>query len=387
MQRTPSGGLVIRSCAIAAAALWAVSLVAQRASAQQPTPIRIGETVAGTLTQSDPMMADRGPFRVYELQAEEGTRLIATLRSGAFDAFLMVVRPVAGISEEVASDDDGGGGTDARVRWLVPATGTYQLVAQALSPEERGGFTLIVEHAPPARPPEPRPIAPGETKQGELDDASPFLYEGNGDVFYELYRLDARKGQELLVTMESADFDTYLGFGALSGTEVDVTSGNDDAGGTSNSSLRLSIKADGTYGILARALTQGATGSYTISVREIEVAPPQPIAANTEVTGSLGEGDVDSESRPFQAWLYRGTAGETIGVRMRSSEFDTYLVVGRVVDGAFEELTSNDDESDESTDSVVLYTLPADGEYVIRATAFSADAMGAYTLRVDSMAR
>jgi hypothetical protein len=387
LQRASRGGPVLRRCATFAAALCVFPSVAARVSAQPPTPIRVGQTVSGTLTASDPVMSDKGAFRVYELQAQEGVRLVATLRSGAFDAFLTLMRPIAGINEVVTSDDDGAGGTDARVRWMVPATGTYHLVAQALGVEERGGFTLIVEEAPPPRPPVAKPIAPGDTKQGTLDDGSPYLYEGGADVFYELYRLEARAGQQLVIAMESGDFDTFLAFGPLEGTVVEVVSSNDDSGGTSNSRLRLSIAADGTYGIQARALTQSAVGGYTISVREIEAVPPRPITANAEVTGTLAEGDVDAENRPFQAWSYRGSAGETLGIRLRSAEFDTYLVLGRMVDGTFEELASNDDESEENTDSVILFTLPADGEYLIRAGAFSADAAGGYTLRLDAMRR
>ena len=376
-----------RASVTAALALCAALLPAEPANAQQPTPIRLGQTVSETLTQADPVMSDKGAFRVYQLEATEGTRLVATLRSGAFDAFLTLMRPVAGINEVVASDDDSAGGTDARVRWVVPATGTYHLVAQALGPEERGGFTLIVEEAPPPRPAVAQPIAPGETTQGMLDEGSPFLYEGNGDVYYQLYRLEARAGQQLAIAMESADFDTFLAFGPLRGSEVEVASSNDDSGESSNSYLRVSIAADGTYGIQARALSPNEVGAFTLAVREVAIAPPQPLAANQEASGTLADGDVDAGNRPFQSWTYTGSAGETIGIRMRSTEFDTYLAFGRMVGDTFEELASNDDESEESTDSVILFTLPADGAYIVRAGAFGPGASGAYTLRLDAMGR
>lgn len=387
---TPRRGHIrslVRAGATVAVALCAALPPADPAVAQQPTPIRLGETASATLTPADPVMSDKGAFRVYQLEAKEGTRLVATLRSGAFDAYLTLMRPVAGINEVVASDDDSAGGTDARVRWVVPATGTYHLVAQALSPEERGGFTLIVEEAPPPRPAAAQPIAPGETKQGTLAEDSPFLYEGNGDVYYQLYRLEARAGQQLAIALESSEFDTFVAFGPLEGSDVEVAASNDDSGESSNSYLRISIPADGTYGIQARALSPNAVGSFTLAVREVAIAPPRPLAANQEASATLADGDVDAENRPFQTWTYTGAAGQTVGIRMRSGEFDTYLVLGHMVGNTFEELASNDDESEESTDSVILFTLPADGAYLIRAGAFGPGSSGAYTLRLDAMGR
>jgi hypothetical protein len=370
-----------------ALALCAALPPAGPAGAQQPTPIRLGETVSATLTQADPVMTDKGAFRVYQLEAREGARLVATLRSGAFDAFLTLMRPVAGINEVVASDDDSGGGTDARVRWVVPATGTYHLVAQALGPEERGGFTLVVEEAAAPRAAVPQAITPGQALSGTLDERSPFLHEGNGDVFYHLYGFEGRAGQQLAIELESSEFDTFLAFGPLAGDVVEVTSSNDDSGGTSNSRLRVSLAADGRYGIQARALTADVLGSYTITLREVEIAPPRALMPNQEVASTLADGDVDLQNRPFEAWTYSGTAGETVGIRMRSSDFDAYLVLGRMVAGNFETLIENDDESDESTDAVLLFTLPSAGEYLIRAASFGTEAAGAYTLRLDSMGR
>src|SRR5690349_22411888 len=121
--------------AVAAAAAWALLATpshAQRRPAARPpaapatatpTLIRVGQTVTGTLTERDPRMTEKGRFRVYRFEGRKGQRLIATLRSNDFDAFLTVARSVSGITDAMATDDDRGGGeknTDARVRFTVP---------------------------------------------------------------------------------------------------------------------------------------------------------------------------------------------------------------------------------------------------------------------------
>jgi hypothetical protein len=373
-------------CAVVAVAL--VALLAwdkEMATAQEPTEISVGATVSGTLTSSDPAMMEHGPGRVYSFQAAEGQHLVATLRSGAFDAYLTLMRSVSGITDVIDNDDDSGGGSDARLRFVVPVTGLYYLVAQSYSEDETGGYFLTLEVAPPARPATPQPIEVGETRQGTLVADGPILYEGNSDVPYHLYTFQARAGQQLVAVMESDDFDAYLAFGPMAGDTVEVTGTDDDSGGGTNALLRMSIPRDGTYGIHARPLGSGRTGAYSITLREALVSAPRSLAANEEVGGVLGESDPDEEQKYFDQWLYTGAAGETVRIWLRSEDFDAYLSVGRIVGGIYQELDWNDDGGEEGTDSYLELTLPADGEYVIRATTFSSGSTGSYTLKVESV--
>jgi hypothetical protein len=85
----------------------------------QPGVIRLGQTVTAQLADGDPKMSEKGRFRVYRFTGQKGQKLIATMRSNDFDAFLTVARTVSGITDAIATDDDRGGGeknTDARVR-------------------------------------------------------------------------------------------------------------------------------------------------------------------------------------------------------------------------------------------------------------------------------
>jgi hypothetical protein len=359
--------------------LLVVPLLAAAAApgaAQQPTAIQPGHTVTGSLSPGDPTMMGQGPFRVYRLDATAGQRLVLTLQSSDFDAFLSVLRPVGGITEMLASDDDSGGEMNARLRWVVPATGPYFVLAHALGANTSGRYTLRVEEAAPPRPATPQAISTGEARRGTLTQQSPVLDNYGSDVFYDLYSIDGRAGQHLVITLDSDDFDAFLEFGPIIGNVVNVTHSDDDGGEGMNSRLRVTIPADGRYGVNARPLSADVFGSYTITVREAAPAAPRHVETNRDLDGSLA--DSDSE-----AWHYQGTAGEVLRIWMRSGSFDTVLELGRMEGGQFRTLAENDDENDESTDSLIEFTLPSAGEYVIRARAFHGGSAGAYTLRVD----
>ena len=66
---------------------------------------------------------------------------------------------------------------------------------------------------------------------------------------------------------------------------------------------------------------------------------------------------------------------------MRSGDFDTFLQIGRPGE-RFRPLASDDDGLMEGTDSRLNFTLPEDGEYVLRALPLGADGKGLYALEL-----
>ncbi|CAN5775824.1 hypothetical protein BH23GEM9_BH23GEM9_25720 [soil metagenome] len=365
------------------AVLVATLLAAMPVAAQEPTPVTLGTTASGTLGPSDPSMNGAGPFRVFRFEVREEQRLVATLRSDAFDALLTIMRPLAGIHETIASDDDGGGGTDSRIRWLAKP-GTYHIVAQALASGNTGGFSLLIETASPPRPAPARPIRIGESASGILTDASPMQVDDNRDVLYDLYVFDAKAGQQLILAMQSDEFDTFLAFGRMLGDSLDVSMTDDDGGSGTDSAMRIAIPADGRYGIQARSYSAEETGRYTLSLREARIAEPRAIRAGVNIAATLGDEDPDLDNSFFHTWAYEGRAGETVVIRLSSDEFDTTLRLDRNTATGTVTLAENDDENDETTNSLISFSLPASGTYLIRAGAFGAGEQGRYTLRVEA---
>ena len=107
------------------------------------------------------------------------------------------------------------------------------------------------------------------------------------------------------------------------------------------------------------------------------------ISAGQTVSGWLDGSDyLRDDGTYYDDWFYEGRGGERISVTQRSSDFDSWLLIGRVVNGVFQ-LDEFDDDGAGGNDSRILYTLPANGRYVIRVNVVGRGRTGAYTLRID----
>ncbi|HEY0015332.1 MAG TPA: hypothetical protein VGC13_03410 [Longimicrobium sp.] len=116
------------------------------------------------------------------------------------------------------------------------------------------------------------------------------------------------------------------------------------------------------------------------------LAAQTPIAPGQTVTGTLEEGDAQTEDGAlYDAYVIRGRPGDRVVVRMRSADFDTYLHWGRERGGGWMDEEENDDAG-EGTDSRLVLRLGGDGEYELRAAAFEEDEEGEYELQVTSIA-
>jgi hypothetical protein len=127
----------------------------------------------------------------------------------------------------------------------------------------------------------------------------------------------------------------------------------------------------------------------------VQVAPlPAPVEPGRLVQGVTAEGILAQDGprlgdgTPFVDWVFRAEAGQRVRVDLASSEFDTYLRIGRGVGGDFVLLQENDDAPHlpgGATDSRVTHTVDVAGDYVVRVTAFDPEEGGAYAVRVSSL--
>lgn len=373
---------ILRTAAALAAVALACAAPAQAQQNAYPT-LRVGQRVSGQLQASDPALFQAGRFKVYSFQAQAGRRYVATMESGEFDAFLTVARSIGGITDHMMMDDDGGGETNARLRFMVPASGTYLLIARSLAEEGTGAFTVGLDtlRAPQLTIAD---VRVGQTVEGSITESDQEFAEGEDSMvgFYDVYRLRGTPGQRVRIRMKLGEYFPVLAAGMMDGDEFvpEVFS----PGG---SQLLLTLPESGEY--LVQAGAEGNVfGPYTLTVEErgpVMVPQARPIRAGEAVAGQLEESDGENEEDGswYDLYSFTGRAGERVRVTMASDEFDTVVSLGRMVNGAFQEIDTNDDEEGgEGTNSALELELPEGGSYVIMATSFASGATGAYQLRI-----
>lgn len=341
-----------------------------------PVRIHIGDTVTGQIEDGDAEADDETRYDAYYFDGRSDQRVLIALDSDAFDPVVRVGSVENGVFNELAMNDDGpGSGLNSRLSFTPPSNGRFEIRATPLSAGREGAYSLTLSEAPP--PPEARRIRLDERVRGELSDDDAVNDAGNRA---DAYSFEGREGQRIRIDMTSSAFDTYL---ELFDTDR-VSLATDDDGGPvgTNSRLVFTLPTDGAYTIEARAFGSG-TGNYSLTVSEVPPEqPPAPIAFGRTIEGEIGDADGrDDQDRGFDAFVFSGTEGQRIQAIMRSGDFDSYLEIGRAGD-EFSALAQDDDGLGEGFDSRLRFTLPEDGEYVIRAMPLGSDGKGLYSLEL-----
>ena len=394
----PGGVLVIRANSLSAGATGAYTLRVESGGGAAPQPqrpqpggstISAGQTVRGELTASDTRLADNSYADDYRYTGSAGDRIVITLRSSAFDAYLVWGTGTGSSFDSDETNDDGAGGTDAQLTVTVGSSGTYTVRANSVAANSTGAYTLSVERVgggggggggTQARG---GAIRAGETVAGRLEASDPKLTDNS---HYDSYVYQGTPGEQIIITLTSGDFDTYLRWGRMQGREFQLLGTDDDAAGGTNSRMQVTLDGSGTYAIQANSLSANVTGSYTLAVERASGAAPrgaQTIAVGQTVNGRLDASDPKlSDNSHYDLYVYRGRPGERVLVTMRSSDFDTYMAWGRVAGDRFD-AEERDDDSGGGTNSQLIATVGSSGTYAVQANSLRAGATGSYTLTVQ----
>ncbi|WP_332654641.1 PPC domain-containing protein [Brevundimonas sp.] len=344
--------------------------------APRPSGIRLGQTVNGDLSSRDPETDEGLPYDAFSFRARQGDRIAVALDSEAFDPVLRIGRMEAGAFVQLAENDDGpDSGLNSRLVFTAPENGDYLIRVTPLNAADSGDYSLSLQEGPP--PAAAQSIAIGDTVEGELTEGDG---KSESDTPADAWRFEGREGQRVRIDMTSDDFDTYLELFDDNRVSLD----EDDDGGPegTNSRITVTLPRTGAYVIEARAFAE-ATGGYSLSLVEVEPdRAPESIAFGASLEGEIGEGDPrDDDDRGYDAFTFSGVEGQRIQAIMRSGDFDTFLQVGKA-DGEFSALASDDDGLMEGTDSRLNFTLPEDGDYVLRALPLGSDSKGLYALEL-----
>jgi len=348
-------------------------------------PISAGRQIAGTLASGDAQVSDGSFANTYELQGHAGEHVQITMRSSAFDTYLLIRGPgdFSSYNDDISAADH-----NSRIDVVLPADGTYQITATSYTPKDTGPYTLMVQDLGMQTAAE-GPVGTiniGQPQNGELRPGDGQLHSGE---YYNAYTFHGRAGQRLDVTMQSSDFDTYLmvrGHG--------VREDNDDAtpGDTHHSHLVVTLPQDGDYLISATSYASGMTGRYQLAVNTPTSSAPAlnqtadlsgrgspPLAPGQIVNGSLRTGDTQLQTGEFaDVYRFLGQRGQHVVIDMSSSQLHPFIILHPPTAPQVE----NDAGAGRSAE--VDFVLPEDGEYVVGATTHAPGESGNYSLTLNT---
>ena len=219
-----------------------------------------GPQVSGQLDQRSNLFADNSYFNVYSFEGQAGQRIEIEMLSQQIDPYLILVGPD---QEDLGQDDDGAGGRNARLDVRLPSTGTYTILANSYGAGERGNYQLKLSSlGSGSGSPTTTPSSPFLLQEtGRLDSNDDRLTDNS---LYDEYWFQGEVGQQVVISLSSNEFDTYLLLLDESGERIGE---NDDVEGSTNSELTVSLPRTGAYRVITNSYDETGRGSYQLTVR------------------------------------------------------------------------------------------------------------------------
>lgn len=227
-------------------------------SAQAAIPIRLGNTVNGTLTNAE--------FeRYYRFEAQRNDLITVRMarESDNLDTYLVITN--ANLQEIAFNDDSNDTQNSLISAFLLPENGTYYLIATRFERENgttTGDYVLELQalgNAFDDVPANVRRLNYGSTITGDIDE---IVTDG-------LFAFWGTEGEVITVAMNRNDGDLDPFIELLAGDRESVLASDDDSGGGQNARIdRFEIPSTGIYYIRATRFSGQAsadtTGSYTV---------------------------------------------------------------------------------------------------------------------------
>ncbi len=242
-------------------------------SVPDAAPILPGQTVQGELSSSDTHLSDDSYADYYAFDGRAGQRVRVTLRSQAFDAYMVFGRLNGSQFTSLESNDDGGGGQDSQVTYTLPEDGTYAVRANTLRARQTGAYTIGLELVGSGTPTVPASTATGsasgtviglgQTMRGALDASDNRMADGS---YYQDFVYHGQAGERITVTLRAASFDAYLKVGRMLTSGYRELGSDDDSAGGTDSRLSITLPDSGDYIIRANTLFKDKTGPFSVTV-------------------------------------------------------------------------------------------------------------------------
>jgi hypothetical protein len=327
-----------------------------------------------------------GPCKTHAVELIKDRVYIVDLMSSDFDAY---VRIEDNKGKSLAEDDDGGNGTNSRLRFTAPESGVFVFVATSCAGGV-GNYQLTIRTVGAAV--KLAAVAMPEPKAGQparmaivLNQNDPLDPERNQPA--KIYTVKLQAGVNYQIDLMSRACDAFLRLEDPKGKKL---AENDDGGDGNNSRLRFTPPEAGAYRLVATTL--GLNNQFanldlvvTETGKPLAVDPAKVFEVKGQnpliLEGTLKLADANDKVRQnCRAHVHKIKlqAGKTYVIDMVSAQVDCYL---RLEDGKATQLAENDDGG-EGTNSRIEFTPSADGEFRVVTTTCSDNEAGAYTLQV-----
>jgi hypothetical protein len=103
-------------------------------------PLTVGQTVSGTLADSDAQLGTGEFIDTWVIEAAAGDGVTVTIESPDFDTYLLARGP-----DGFSVDNDDANGTNSQAELTFPVDGRYEISVTSYAPGEIGAYTLRVE--------------------------------------------------------------------------------------------------------------------------------------------------------------------------------------------------------------------------------------------------
>lgn len=291
--------------------------------------------------------------------------------TGALSDPLLVLYGPGG--EELARDDDSGGGLNAHLEFTAPETAQYFVEARGFGEDAVGAYTLTAAAGdiPADASTDASLNAEGDYRESALAPA--------GDK--DWYRIELTEGQGLRIGVNALEGEASLTdpMLALYGPDGAEIARDDDGGDGLNAWIEYAAAAAGPHYLEVRGFSEEAEGRYAIALTGGEIGASadtaEALAANGEGRASMVSpaGDVDwfsielVEGRPYRFNLEVG-----------DGSFDPLLTL---YDGEGRQVAA-DDDGGTGLNSYLTFASTAGGLYFAAVSAFGEAGSGQYLLRV-----
>jgi uncharacterized protein (TIGR03437 family) len=248
--------------------------------------------------------------------------------------------------------------------------------------------TFRVGGAMPAIP--GQPLAIGQTISGSLSETDQTLIGANFRTYYfDAYTFTATAGTSVAFDLRATAFDPAV---VLYKRETDgrltAVAADDDLGGlgdgkyANNNALLLTViqeSRDYVLFVTSAEDNPGGKGGYTLGLIGNAI---QNIAYGATVNGQIGLSDMQTAAGDLlDAYSFAGNDGDRVQIKLSSANFDSVLILNKNNGDAI----SADDDSGGGQDAQISFTLKSTGTYVIVATPFTPNRIGAYTLTLNKV--